>query len=98
MMITVHQIHVKNYLSAKIYCWRSTVDQYIKVIFPTRRKVWVDGNEAGLTNKVFRVETGHHTITLGQSKKNYTPERQDVILTGTTPTESLIIIFIRKDS
>jgi len=74
------------------------VDQYIKVIFPTRRKVWVDGNEAGLTNKVFQVETGHHTITLGQSKKNYTPEQQDVNVTGTIPPEPLIIIFTRTDS
>lgn len=74
------------------------MDQYIKVIFPTRRKVWVDGNEAGLTNKVFQVEAGHHTITLGQSKKNYTPEQHNVNVTGTMPTEPLRIEFFRTDS
>ena len=73
------------------------MDQYIKVIFPTRRKVWVDGTPAGFTNRVFQVEGGNHTITLGQSKKNFSPEEQNVNVRGTMPSEPLIITFTRTD-
>lgn len=74
------------------------MDEYIKVLFPVRRKVWVDGNPAGFTNKVFQVETGNHTISLGSSIKDYSPEQHAVCVTGTIPTEPLVVLFTRKDS
>lgn len=73
------------------------MDEYIKVLFPVRRKVWVDGNPAGFTNKAFQIETGNHTITLGSSTKNYSPEQYDVCVTGTIPAEPLLLLFTRKD-
>lgn len=73
------------------------MDEYIKVLFPVRRKVWVDGNPAGFTNKVFQIETGNHTITLGSSNKDYSPEQQEINVTGTVPTEPKIIQFILKE-
>ena len=73
------------------------MDQYIKVIFPTRRKVLIDDTPAGFTNSVFQVEAGNHTITLGQSKKNYSPEEQNVNVTGTMASEPLIVVFTRTD-
>ena len=70
------------------------MDEYIKVTFPTRRKVRVDGEATGFTNKVIQVETGHHTFDLGP-KQNYSPEELDVNVIGTIPTEPMIISFTR---
>ena len=72
------------------------MDEYIKVVFPTRRKVRVDGQAAGFTNKVFQVENGHHTIDLGQ-KQNYSPKKRDVNVIGTIADEPMIITFTRTD-
>jgi hypothetical protein len=73
------------------------MDEFVKVTFPTRRKVRVDGEAAGFTNKVFQVETGHHTFDLGL-KQNYSPEEQDVNVIGTIPTEPMIVSFTRTDA
>lgn len=70
------------------------MEEFVKVTFPTRRKVRVDGEPAGFTNKVFQVDTGHHTFDLGP-KKNYSPEEQDVNVIGTIPTEPMVISFTR---
>ena len=73
------------------------MDEFVKVIFPTRRKVRVDGTPAGFTNKIFQVETGHHSFDLG-AKQTYSPEQQDVNVIGTTPLEPMIITFTRTDT
>lgn len=70
------------------------MDEYVKVIFPTRRIVRVDGEGAGYTNRPFQVETGHHTFDLGP-KKNYSPDSLTVNVIGTMPDEPMIIIFSR---
>lgn len=67
-------------------------DEYIKVIFPTKRLAWVDDEKAGYTNRVFQIETGHHTFTLGPYK-NYIPEEQKHNVTGTMPNKPMIIVF-----
>ncbi len=72
------------------------MDEYVKVTFPTRRKVRVDGQAAGFTNKVFQVETGSHTFDLG-SKQNYSPEEQTKNVVGTAASEPMIIEFSRTD-
>lgn len=72
------------------------MDEYVKVTFPTRRRVRVDGSPSGYTNKVFQVETGHHTFDLGP-KKNYSPEEQTRNVTGTIPPQPMIIPFERTD-
>ena len=72
------------------------MDQFVKVTFPTRRKVRVDGRSAGFTNKPFQVETGVHTFHLGP-KQNYKPSfrRRNVI--GTTAPNPMVISFERID-
>ncbi len=72
------------------------MDEYVKVIFTTRRKVWVDGNPAGFTNKVFQVETGQHKFDLGP-EKNYTPGEQIIDVVGTTPVDPMIINFTSEE-
>ena len=70
------------------------MDEYVKVTFPTRRQVRVDGDFGGYTNKVFQVQTGHHTFDLGP-KLNYTPESQERLVQGTLPEQPMIIEFER---
>ena len=73
------------------------VDEYVRVTFATRRKVRVDGQPTGFTNKVFQVETGHHTFDLGP-KQNYSPNRHDVNVIGTIPSEPMVISFTRTEA
>ncbi|MGD2118664.1 MAG: hypothetical protein PVG66_09905 [Chromatiales bacterium] len=68
------------------------MDEYVKVIFPNRRVVRVDGQSAGLTNKTFQVETGQHTFDLGP-KQNYKPKQRTVNVVGTMPDAPKIITF-----
>lgn len=74
------------------------MDQYLKVLFPTRRHVWIDGAPAGWTNRVFQVETGHHVVTLNPSHPNFAPDRHDVLVIGTLPGTPMIVEFIRTDA
>ena len=70
------------------------MDEYVKLSFPTRRQVWVDGQPAGFTNKIFQVETGSHSFDLGP-KKDYKPEQQRRTVKGTLPEEPMIVAFER---
>ena len=70
--------------------------EYVRVTFATSRQVWVDGQSAGITNKVFQVETGDHTFDLGP-KQNYKPPSQECMVTGTLPQQPMVIPFERTD-
>ena len=70
------------------------MEEFVKVTFATKRKVYVDGRASGFTNKVFQVETGHHTFDLGP-KQNYKPTQHDENVTGTLATQPMIIAFER---
>ena len=68
------------------------MEEFVKVVFPTRRKVRVDGEVTAFTNKVFQLETGHHTFDLGK-KANYTPDRIEQNVQGTRASEPLVLTF-----
>jgi hypothetical protein len=53
------------------------MDEFVKVTFPGRRRMYVDGNPTGLTNDVIQVQTGTHTFDLG-APRNYRPSRRIV--------------------
>lgn len=74
------------------------MDQYLKVVFPTRRLVWIDGVATAWTNRVFQLETGHHVVTLSPTHPNFQPEQFDLLVTGTRPDAPLILEFTRKDA
>lgn len=69
------------------------MDQYMKVVFPTRRHVWIDGRPAAWTNRVFQVEAGHHWVSLNPANANFEPAQHVVNVTGTLPTDPLVIEF-----
>ena len=70
--------------------------EYVKVIFPTNRLVYVDGEQNGYTNDVLRVDAGTHIFELG-NLNNYRPGSRKVLVQDTTVLEPLEIAFYRKD-
>jgi len=70
-------------------------DQYVKVVFPDARSVFVDGHDAGSTNKEFQVEAGEHRFHLGEPR-NYTPDVQVVTVNNTLPGQPRTITFLPK--
>jgi len=71
--------------------------EYVLVSFPTDRFVYLDGKKNGRTNKSLRVDAGSHLFDLGPLK-NYEPESQVVVVSGTTVFEPLEIVFTKKPS
>jgi len=71
--------------------------EYVLVSFPTDRFVYLDGKKNGRTNKSLRVDAGSHLFDLGPLK-NYEPESQVVVVSGTTVFEPLEIVFTKKTS
>jgi hypothetical protein len=70
--------------------------EYVKVLFPTNRLVYIDGEENGNTNEVLKVEAGTHVFELG-NLANYRPASRKVTVEDTTVLEPLEIAFFRKD-
>jgi hypothetical protein len=69
--------------------------EYVKVIFPTDRLVYIDGEESGSTNEVLRLDAGTHVFDLGKLA-NYRPASRKVMVKDTTALEPLAIRFFRK--
>ena len=70
--------------------------EYVKVTFPTRRLVYIDGEESGYTNTVLRVDAGTHVFTLGKVA-NFRPASRKVTVEDTSVLEPLEVKFFRKD-
>jgi hypothetical protein len=70
--------------------------EYVKVTFPESRRVRIDGQVAGVTNRTLMVERGHHKIDLG-SPSNYHPEFLDQTIENTTGNSPLVVEFSYKE-
>jgi hypothetical protein len=70
--------------------------EYVRVRFPTRRMVYVDGERNGYTNQVLRVDAGTHVFQLA-NVANFEPAFRRVMVRDTTVLEPLVIAFRRKD-
>lgn len=70
--------------------------EFVKVLFPTNRIVYVDGEENGSTNEVLRVDAGKHLFELG-NVMNFRPASRKVVVRDSTVLEPLEIEFFRKD-
>jgi hypothetical protein len=69
--------------------------EYVKVTFPTKRPVYIDGEPNGDTNEVLRVDAGRHRFGLG-SPANYQPVSRTVMVKETTVLEPLVIAFTKQ--
>ena len=70
--------------------------EFVVISFPTERFVYIDGKQNGRTNKSVRVDAGSHLFDLG-SLKNYEPESQIVVVSGTTVLDPKEIVFTKID-
>jgi len=70
--------------------------EHVIVTFPTKRFVYIDGEENGYTNDVLRVDAGTHVFELG-NLANYRPASRKVLVQDTTVLEPLKVAFYRKD-
>lgn len=70
--------------------------EYVKVVYPTNRFAFIDGEKGGITNDVLRVEAGTHVFDLG-NQKNYEPQSREVEVEGTTVLKPMEIVFSKKD-
>jgi hypothetical protein len=69
--------------------------EYVKVTFPTRRRVYIDEEENGYTNQVLRVDAGTHRFDLGDAD-NYRPRSRKVTVKDTSPQKPKRVAFRRK--
>ena len=66
--------------------------EFVFVDFPTSRRVDMDGQLFGVTNRTLSCASGHHTFDLG-APVTYSPVSQNVNVTGTTVTTPLHVLF-----
>jgi hypothetical protein len=69
--------------------------EYVKVTFPTRRRVYIDDEANGFTNQVLRVDAGTHRFDLGDGD-NYRPRSRKVTVKDTSPQKPKRVAFRRK--
>ena len=65
--------------------------EYVKVSYPSKRDVLVDGQVAGKTNDTLMVEAGHHIFALGDPQEVYEPPTVEKVVENTTPLSPLVI-------
>jgi hypothetical protein len=80
---------------ARAWGERSMPMQFVRVEYPTRRLVYVDGEKCGYTNKVLRIGQGTHLFDLGPLT-NYTPRSREADVVGTTAQTPLELKFRPK--
>lgn len=66
--------------------------EFVKVIFPEKREVIIDGEEGGSTGDVLLVEKGTHTFELSDPR-NYTPTSQEAVVKDTTFVKPMEVTF-----
>ncbi len=66
--------------------------EWVKVVYPRTRDVFVDGRRSGETNTVLIVSKGTHRFALG-TPKDYTPSKRDVKVVNTSVLDPLEVAF-----
>lgn len=66
--------------------------EYLVVLFPRSRRVMINGEFMGTTNKKLELESGIYEVTLGRPL-NFTPEKCDVNLRNTSSLMPMIVEF-----
>jgi hypothetical protein len=70
--------------------------EYVLVVYPTDRIVYIDGENSGQTNTVLRVDAGTHIFELG-NPKNFTPVSCKILVQDTTELNPLKVVFRKKE-
>jgi len=68
--------------------------EFVRVIYPDKRSVRVDGTVTGETGEVLQMEAGTHKFDLG-TPVDYHPASKEVLVTGTTVLLPLRVEFTK---
>ena len=71
--------------------------EFVIVICPTKRSVYVDGELTGDTNEKLQMDAGTHKFDLG-APADYDPASQNVVMAGTTVLLPMKVVFAKKGS
>jgi hypothetical protein len=71
--------------------------EFVIVIYPTKRSVYVDGALTGDTNEKLWMDAGTHKFDLGVPA-DYDPASQNVVMAGTTVLLPMKVVFAKKGS
>ena len=66
--------------------------EYLVALFPRSRRVMINGEFMGTTNKKLELESGPYEVTLGPPK-NFTPEKHAIDLSNTSSLMPMIVEF-----
>lgn len=66
--------------------------EFLVVLFPRKRRVMINGEFMGDTNKKLELESGFYKVGLGPPR-NFTPEQHDIDLCNTSSLMLLIVEF-----
>jgi hypothetical protein len=66
--------------------------EYLVALFPRNRRVMINGQFMGTTNRKLELESGLYEVTLGPPK-NFTPEKFDIDLRDTSSLMPMIVQF-----
>lgn len=69
--------------------------EFVIVLYPTERDVFVGGGPLGKTGKKLKMDTGTHTFDL-DVPLDYTPASQTLPVSGTTKLNPLLVLFVPK--
>lgn len=67
--------------------------EYLVVLFPRARRVKINGQFMGMTNRKLELEGGRYEVTLGRPI-NFTPERLEIHLRDTSSLNPLTVEFM----
>ena len=66
--------------------------EYVVVLYPRTRDVFIDGDRVGPTNRILYVPRGQHRFDLG-APVDYRPPRQSANIVKTGPTTPAFVRF-----
>jgi hypothetical protein len=66
--------------------------EYLVVLFPRQRRVKINGEFMGSTNKKLEIEGGPYEVTLGPPN-NFDPEKIDIDLGNTSSLKPMTVEF-----
>ena len=66
--------------------------EYLVALFPRNRRVMINGEFIGTTNKKLELESGLYEVTLDMPK-NFTPKKYDIDLRDTSSLMPMVVEF-----
>jgi hypothetical protein len=86
------QLLTRGYAAPGFRIKGAIMPEYVRVVFPDQRDVFVDGDKMGRTNRKFRIGRGTYVFDLGDPQ-DYAPASRTKTIKNTTEDEPLEVPF-----